>query len=58
MLYRIGPVVFDKKIFKGFFLMVAMATRILHGFHIFEQFSVSITQGSILWNLVKIGAVI
>ena len=32
-----------------------MATRILHGFQIFEQFSVSITQGSILWNLVKIG---
>ena len=30
------------------FLLAAIATRILHGFQIFEQLSVSITQGSIL----------
>ena len=34
-----------------------MATRIQQGFHIFEQISVSITQGSFLPNLVKIGSV-
>ena len=55
---EIGPVVSDKKIFKVVFLLVAMATRILHGFQIFEKFSVSIIQGSVLWNLVKIVSVV
>ena len=56
---EIGPLDSDKKIFKSFFILsVAMANRILHGFQIFEDFSVSITQGSILQNLVKIDLVV
>ena len=34
--FEIGPVVFDKKIYKVF-ILVAMATRILHGMEIFES---------------------
>ena len=44
---EISSVISDKNIL-FFLLVVAMATRIRHGFQIFEKFSVSTTQGAIL----------
>ena len=42
---EIGSVISNMKIL---FFVVAMATRIRHGFQIFEKFSVSTTEGAIL----------
>ena len=46
------------KVFAYFPLFVAMATRVLLGFQIFEQLSVSTSQGSFWWSLVQIGPVV
>ena len=46
------------KVFAYFHLFVAIATRVLHGFQIFEQLSVSTSEESFWWSMVQIGPVV
>jgi hypothetical protein len=48
---------FERRYFK-FFLLVAMATRVLHGIKFFEQFLRVTTKGPFLLSLDEIGSAV